>query len=109
MINRTYYEDYKNKYQSYPVYPFDKLDFSYFRGIFTNLSSILCRRVPKSSLFLFHSDSVNIKQTPENDNVNIPLAEKEEKCIHEKEKDMFKVKNTNAEFISEQDIIFDMK
>jgi len=48
--NITYYENYKGKYKYNPGIPFDK-------GCSNNLSSVLCRKVPKSSLFLFNQEN----------------------------------------------------
>jgi len=62
--NITFYEDHKNKLKSYPVNPYTKLSF------WGNLCNILCKRVPKSLLFLFNQtnnnrtkDDINIIET----------------------------------------------
>jgi len=73
--NETFYEDYKGKFKRYPVNPFDR------QSIFSNFGSILCKRVPKSSLFLFNQenktkdDEINV----EFDNLNLNLPKENNK------------------------------
>jgi len=72
--NQTFYEDYKGKYRKYPVNPFDR------QSIFSNFKSILCKKVPKSSLFLFNQENktkdeeINVEF--ENLNLNLPKEQK---------------------------------
>jgi len=66
--NVTFYEDFKQKLKNYPINPFSKFT------CWGNFKSILCKKVPKSSLLLYNQITVNnINRTK--DDINIMETE----------------------------------